>query len=349
MQHRLGIIGYGGMANWHRVNCQKIDGLSAKAVYDIDPVQKEKAKADGLIVYDSVDTLLADKDIDIILVATPNNFHKEYTIKALKAGKHVVCEKPVAMSTAELTEMIQVSQETGKLFTVHQNRRWDKDYNIVRKAIEAGLVGKPYTIESRVHGQNGVMHGWRAYKVAGGGMLLDWGVHLIDQILDMVKEPLKEVYCHMHRVKTPECDDYFKLLMRFESGLSVQLEVGTYCLQPMPRWYVYGDGGSMIVEGFNGGGKIVHAKNVELAWEPEIVQTSAGPTRTMAPRPQETLEDIPLPECEPEWVEFYENVVGVIEGRAELIVKQSEIMRVFKVIEAAFLSDEKGETVRVNL
>lgn len=71
--------------------------------------------------------------------------------------------------------MIAASERNHVLFSVHQNRRWDRDFRIVMEILKRGEIGKPYTIESRVHGQNGVIHGWRAYKVAGGGMLLDWG------------------------------------------------------------------------------------------------------------------------------------------------------------------------------
>ncbi len=349
MTHKLGIIGYGGMADWHRTNCVKVEGIEPVAAYDIDPKQLEKAETDGLIAYSDVDKLLANQDIDLILVATPNNFHKEYTIKALRAGKNVVCEKPAAMNSQELEEMIAVSKEVGKFFTIHQNRRWDKDFNIVKKAIEQGLVGKPFTIESRVFGQNGAMYGWRAYKVAGGGMMLDWGVHLVDQILFMIHEEVTEVYCHMHTVKTAECDDYFKLLLRFKSGLSVQIEVCTYALLPMPRWYILGDGGSMVIEDFQGNGKIVHAKNTETQWEPIVIQTAAGPTRTMSPRPKETLEEIKPPTADPQWIEFYANVINVIEGKAEPAIRLPEVQRVFKVMEAAFESNEKGIAINVNL
>ncbi len=349
LKHKLGIIGYGGMAGWHQTNCKRLDGFKAVAAYDIDPAQLERAKADGLTPYNSAEELLAQDDVDIILVATPNNFHKEYSIMAMNAGKTVVCEKPVAMNCGELQEMIDASKKNNVIFTVHQNRRWDTDFNIVKKAIAEGLVGKPYTIESRVHGQNGVVAGWRAYKVAGGGMLLDWGVHLIDQIMFMINEKVTEVYCNLHKIKTPEVDDYDKLILRFESGLTAQIEVGTYCLQPMPRWYINGDGGSLILNGWECDGKIVHAKQMELDWEPEIVQTAAGPTRTMAPRPKETLSELPLPEIKTDWIEFYRNVIDTMDGKAQLAVTPDSVMRVLRVIDAAFESDEKGTCVKVNV
>ena len=174
MGHKMGIIGYGGMAGWHHDNSKRITDFEVVAAHDIDAGRLEVAKGRGLKAYAKLEDFLKDDSFDIVLVATPNNFHKEMVIAALEAGKNVICEKPVAMSVADFDEMYNTAKKVGKLFTVHQNRRWDRDFCIIKKSIETGLVGKPYTIESRVMGQNGVMHGWRAYKVAGGGMVFDW-------------------------------------------------------------------------------------------------------------------------------------------------------------------------------
>ena len=349
MGHKMGIIGYGGMASWHHQNSARINDFEVVAAHDIDAGRLAVAKEKGLKTYENVEDFLKDDSFDMVLVATPNNFHKEKVIAALKSGKNVICEKPVAMTVADFDEMYATAKEVGKLFTVHQNRRWDKDYCIVKKAIETGLVGKPYTIESRVMGQNGVMHGWRAYKVAGGGMVFDWGVHLIDQMMWMIKEKVSEVYANLHMVKTPEVDDYFKAIIRFESGLSAQIEVGTYNLELLPRWYVCGDGGAVVVEGWDCKGRVTHAKQMDMTWEQEVVQTAAGPTRTMAPRPKETLEQLPLPEVVTDWADYYHNVLAVLDGKEELIVKPEEARRVIQVMEAIFKSSETGEAIKLNI
>ncbi|MFA7672830.1 MAG: Gfo/Idh/MocA family oxidoreductase [Clostridia bacterium] len=349
MEHKLGIIGYGGMGSWHHRNSVKVPGLKVTGVFDIDEKRLQAAKEGGLTIYTDVKDFLEKGDFDIVLVSTPNNFHKYYAVMAMDAKKNVVCEKPVALNISELDEMIAASKRNNVLFTVHQNRRWDKDYRIVKKILEDGTIGKPYTIESRVHGQNGVMHGWRAYKVAGGGMLYDWGIHMIDQMLYMVKEPVTEVYCQLFSVKTPEVDDYFKLILRFESGLSAQIEVGTYCLEKMPRWYVNADQGSVIVKDWSCEGKMTKASQIVMEWEPEIVQTVGGPTRTMAPRPKESLEELPLPEITSEWAEYYMNVLAYLEGREEINVKQSEIRRVMQVVEAGFSSDRLHQSIKCRI
>ncbi|HBQ63666.1 MAG TPA: gfo/Idh/MocA family oxidoreductase, partial [Clostridiales bacterium] len=284
MSHRLGIIGYGGMATWHHKNSGRVEGLTCTAAYDISPERLKVARESGLDTYSTLDSFLENGDFDIVLVATPNNFHKELAVAAMNSGRHVVCEKPVAMSSAELQEMMDAAEKNRVIFTVHQNRRWDKDFLIVKKAIEDGLIGKPYTIESRVHGARGVIHGWRAYKVAGGGMILDWGVHLLDQIMFMIRERVVNVFARLHSIKTPEVDDYFKVILTFESGINAQVEVGTFCLKSLPRWYVNGDQGSIYINGWNADGGIIRTRDSVMEWQEEIVQTAAGPTRTMAPR-----------------------------------------------------------------
>ena len=187
MKHVIAFIGYGGMAGWHHSMIREnFPDFTVKGAYDIRPEVREGMKQKGLYAYESAEELLADKEVDLVTIAVPNNFHKDYSIACMRAGKNVICEKPVTMNAAELEEVIAVSKETGKIFTVHQNRRWDRDYRIVRKALEEGTIGKPYFIETRVQGSRGSMHGWRGYRENGGGMLLDWGVHLLDQLLDMI-------------------------------------------------------------------------------------------------------------------------------------------------------------------
>jgi len=344
----MGIIGYGGMAGWHHNNSTRIKDFEIIAAHDINPDRLIAAKERGLKPYENLKDFLADDSFDMVLVATPNNFHKPMAIAALDAGKNVICEKPVAMTVEDFDAMNDAAKHAGKLFTVHQNRRWDRDFRIVKTAIETGLVGKPYTIESRVMGQNGVMHGWRAYKVAGGGMVFDWGVHLIDQILWMIKEPVAEVYANLHMVKTPEVDDYFKAVIRFDSGLSAQIEVGTYNLERLPRWYVCGDGGAVVVNDWECNGKITHAKDFEMSWEQEVVQTEGGPTRTMAPRPKETLEELPLPDVHTDWADYYHNVLAYLDGKEELIVKPAELRKVMQVMAAIFESGETGKAIKID-
>jgi predicted dehydrogenase len=102
------------------------------------------------------------EDTDLVIIATPNQWHEPYAIISMKSGKHVMCEKPATMSVAELDNIIACSKKTGKFFTVHQQRRFDPDYRAVCDVVKSGEIGNVTTIESRVFGERGVCFGWRA-------------------------------------------------------------------------------------------------------------------------------------------------------------------------------------------
>lgn len=349
MSINMAIIGYGGMGEYHHRHMPKDAGITVTSVYDIKPERMQIAQKHGLKPYESAEKLLSDRSVDLVLVTTPNNFHKEYVIKALKAGKHVICEKPVGLNSAELLEMMAVAKESKGVFTIHQNRRWDRDFLIVKKVIEDGMIGKPFYIESRVQGSNGIPGDWRCVKEAGGGMLYDWGVHLLDQLLYLVKSPVTEVYAHLLSIKFQGVDDNFRMMLKFENGISALVQVDTYCFEPLPRWHISGDSGTAVVRNWECNGSVTKAKTVKMNWEPSIVYTAAGPTRTMAPRPVETIEKLPLPAVDANWNEYYYNLRDVITEKAPLAVKPEECLRVLKVIDAAFQSSEQGICVKCNI
>lgn len=344
-KHKLAVIGYGGMGSWHCQNVsEKIPQICVYGAWDIRPEALDKAREKGLYTYSSLDELLEDREVELVTIAVPNNFHKELAIACLRAGKNVVCEKPVTMNAGDLEEIMAVAQETGKLFSVHQNRRWDKDYRIVRKIIEDGKLGTPYFIESRVQGSRGAMYGWRGYKVNGGGMVLDWGVHLLDQMMDMIHSPVVSVDAHLQTVFSEEVDDNIKLFLRFENGVSALLEMSTNCFVNLPRWHVSCTGGTAVVEDWSCKDKTVQLREDagQMAWDDDIVYTEAGPTRTMAPRPAYTTKEEALPEVETDWADYYKNIVDVIDNGAELIVKPEQCLRVMKVIDLIFESEKLG-------
>lgn len=347
MKHCLAIIGYGGMGDWHYRNItERIPEIQVKGIYDIREEAIDKAGENGLYCYKTITELLSDNDIDLVTIAVPNNFHKELAIACLIHGKNVICEKPVTMNAAELEEIMAVSKETGKLFSIHQNRRWDKDYKIVQKILEEGTIGTPYYIESRVIGSGRAMHGWRGYSVNGGGMVYDWGVHLFDQLLDLIKSPVVSVSAHLFSVFSKEVDDNFKVLMRFENGISALVEIATNCFIAQPRWHVCGQDGTFVITNWECEGKIVKlASNEVLKWENDIVYTAAGPTRTMAPRPDDTTKQLPLPEVETSWTDYYNNIVDVLDNGAELIVKPEQALRVMKLIDLIFASAKEEKPV----
>ena len=334
----IGIIGFGSMAGYHYACLKAHEQLVFKGVFDLNPQRMEEAKKLGLLAYASKEALLADAEIDLVLIATTNEVHADLSIEAMQAGKHVLCEKPVTMSVSELEAVMAVAKATGKIFTINQNRRTNKDFVLMKRSVEAGLLGKAYHIESRVEGSRGMPSGWRTLKALGGGMMLDWGVHLIDQLLYMINEPVTNVFCQGLRLVYPEVDDNFRLHLTFESGLTAQIEVATNNYITHPRWYVLGTEGTLQIDDWNCDGKIVRCIEKDSQWQDEIVYTKAGPTKTMAPRRPESTETILL--SEPLDVidhlsVVYENACSAIRGTAPLAITAEQALRVMKVMEEA--------------
>jgi predicted dehydrogenase len=345
MPIKLGIIGYGGMAGWHHANAVNVPGVEVVAAYDIDPERVKAAQDKELRGYGSLGELLGDKDVNVVLVATPNDVHCELVCEALKAGKHTICEKPVAMSLDELDRMIDTAKKHGKLFSVHQNRRWDTDFQIAKEVIRSGELGKVYAVQSRLHGSGGAMHGWRSEVKHGGGMLLDWGVHFIDQAYQICGyDDLKSVKCYTAKVKTEEVEDYFNLVFDRKSGGYYQIEIGTFVLKELPRWMILGDEGTAYINDFKRNGAYV-TLNSTIQDEPEIVMTAAGPTRTFAPRPVEVKVEHELPDPQAKWTEYYANIAEVIDGKAELIVQPWQVRKTMAAIFAAFESARTGKQI----
>lgn len=342
---RVGMIGFGGMAGWHRELIETIDGLEVGGIYDIKEERLKYAKSLGLNVYMSEEDLLRDETIDFVLVAAPNDIHKPAAIAAMRAGKHVVSEKPVTLSSADLDEMIAVSEETGRFFTVHQNRRWDEDFLTIKKVIEEGILGEVFRIESRVHGSRGIPGDWRQEKEQGGGMVLDWGVHLFDQILLMKGETkCTKVYATLTNITNQIVDDGFYAELTFEDGQQVFVEVGTSNFINLPRWYVLGQNGTAVIYDWDLSGKIVRASGMD---ESDVipVKTAAGLTKTMAPRRDDSIFTEDLPKVKSDIRDFYRNVMGVIRGEETPKVKLPEVKRVMRLMEAVFESASQGQAI----
>lgn len=345
MTIKLGVIGFGGMGKWHADNAPRA-GVEIAAVCDIDPAKEAEAQERGLTFYATADELLADPEVNTVILTVPNYLHKEMAIKAARAGKNVITEKPAALNVAELDEMEAACKQAGVLFTAHQNRRWDRDMLIVKKAYDEGLLGKIFTIESKLHSGNGYMHEWHLYKKYGGGMIYDWGVHLIDQILFMMPNAkVKSIYADIKNVLHDEVDDYFKIILKLDNGVTAHIELSTYILEYQPRWLAAGDKGTMIINSFACDGNIYRTGELLEKLPPQITETVAGPTRQFAPVPPGGIVTEPLPEVETDWVDFYRNVSDVLDGKAEQKVKISEVRRVLSVMEAAWESSNTGKAV----
>ncbi len=159
---RFGIIGYGFMGHNHGRTIGQLEDAELVAVCDNNEKQLYGIP-EGVTVYHDMDLLLEDQEVDAVIVSVPNNIHLETVKKAARAGKDILCEKPAAMSPQEFDEMMKVVHECGVKFSVHQQRRWDKDYRTAKKVYDDKSLGDVYTVQTKLYGFNGNMHDWHIY------------------------------------------------------------------------------------------------------------------------------------------------------------------------------------------
>lgn len=341
------VIGYGGMGGWHTRKIKNEMGEYAElvGVYDIKPERARVAEENGIHAFSSREELLSDERIDLVTIATPNDVHKEIAIDAMRHGKNVISEKPVTLSHDDLEEMIACAEECGKLFTVHQNRRWDEDYLTMKKLLDEGTLGKVFRIESRVQGSRGIPGDWRNQKEHGGGMVLDWGIHLLDQALMMtMPRKLKTVYAELTNVTNENCDDGFRTTLIFDDGLSFYVEVTTSNFISLPRWYMLGENGTSVLNDWDCSGKTVMVSDWENRDAVPIV-AGAGITKTMAPRTEDTIKEYPLDVQKADWGEYYKNVFKYLKGEDATLVTHDEQRRLIRLVEAIFKSGENNTVV----
>lgn len=345
---KLGIVGFGFMGHCDADMMQTFEDIDLVAVADTNPEQLKDAPK-GVETYGSMDEMLKKADINVVMISTPNPSHLEMVKKAAEMGKHIICEKPAAMTVAEFDEMIEVTEKAGVIFTVHQQRRWDKDYRIMKEVYDRQLVGEMYVIKSQLYGVNGNMHDWHIYPEMGGGMLYDWGVHLIDQILDMVDSKIDSLYADLRKVINEKVDDYFNILIKFKNGVTAEIELGTYYLTPKRGWFVGGNKGSAIIDGFAGEGSIVRTAHLLENVPGRITMTAAGPTRSFGPPEPGLLAEEPLPKVNVDHRNYFEHFLKAFHGEEDIIVKPEQVRRVLCVMEAVRESARTGEAVRMEV
>ena len=341
---KLAIVGLGGMGHEHARQLGGVSEIALVGSFDVREERQELARSMKLKAYPSLQAVLDDKALDAVLIATPNDSHRELAIAAMKAGKHVICEKPVALNSAELERIVEASHETGKLFLVHQNRRWDADYLTVKKILEAKTLGHVFHLETRVLGSRGIPSDWRKLERHGGGMMLDWGVHLLDRLVFLFPGKITQVFCKLNFPTGQEVDEGFHLFLTFEHGQTALVEVQTKHFQALPLWLGLGTEGTARIDNWNLDGEIVAVGHAEGDAKP--IQAGAGLTKTMAPRTEAGEVHLPLPKVTSDVRDFYRNFCKAAAGEAEPLIKNSEVMRIMRLMEAAFASHRTGTVVR---
>ncbi len=177
-------------------------------------------------------------------------------------------------------------------------------------------------------------------------MLYDWGVHLIDQMLNMVDSEVDSVFADVRNVINKEVDDYFKILFEFKNGVLAEIELGTYYLTPKRAWFMGGNGGSAIIDGFAGEGTIVHTTRLLENVPGKITMTAAGPTRSFGPPAPGVLYEEPLPEVHVSHKNYWEHYLKALRGEEELMIQPQQVRRVLSIMDAIRESGKTHEAIR---
>jgi predicted dehydrogenase len=348
----VGIIGYGLAGRvFHAPFVSAVPGLKLEAFVERRMDEAHRAYPETR-TYRSVEDLLRDPKIDLVVVGTPNETHYALAKQALEAGKHVVVDKPFAETSAQAEELIALAKKQGKVLAPFHNRRWDGDFLTVKKVLAEGQLGRLVSFESHFDRFKPIPreHTWKESAHPANGMLMDLGPHLVDQALALFGLPKLVTASVRTDREGSAIEDAFDIILTYDKLLVVCRASMLACLAA-PRFLLHGTAGSFRKWGLD-------------PQEPAIV---AGATVPRLGEPQEWL-------CEEEslWGElvvapvltapgtlvktkvqtdcgdyrgFYKNVRDAIEGTAPLAVTPEAGLAVAKVLEAARKSSAEHRSV----
>lgn len=338
---RVGIAGL-GRSGWgiHSKVFEKCPTLYRVAgVFDpIDARRKEAADKFGCKTYSDFDQLIGAEDIELFVISTPSHLHAAQAIAALKAGRMVVCEKPMATSLVEADAMIDASKGTGNLLTVFQNRRFAPDFVKVREVIQSGKLGRIVLIKMSSHSFTRRWD-WQTLQRFGGGELRNNGAHFIDQALQLFGEKEPEVICDLQRTLTlGDAEDHVKIILREKDSPVIDIEISHACAYPQNGWLVMGTQGGLYGSFSSMRWRYFEPKDLP----PRKVDTEPTPDRSY------NREDLPWKE--EAWdigqniksgeITFYEELYKTIRHGAVLSVTPESVRRVMWVIEKCCRSCE---------
>lgn len=245
---KAGVIGYGGAFNMgrHHLEAMRRAGMKPTAVAEIDPDRLEQARADYPRVgcFSTVDAMLRESDVEVVTLVTPHNTHVELALQCLKAGRHVVAEKPLAITTAECDRMIAQAKKNGVVLSTYHNRHWDGCIVNAVKRIRSGVIGDIVRIEAHMGLREQPKDWWRSSKSISGGILYDWGVHLLEYSLQLIDSDITEVSGFAHSgYWAPRTawggdtnEDEAFAVVRFKSGQWLTLCITSLDANPKPGW-----------------------------------------------------------------------------------------------------------------
>lgn len=246
----LGMLGFGAIGLEHAAAVSRTEGLRLSAVCDTDPARVDAARAFAPEVRGHGDgtDLLADDDVDVVVVSTPPNTHARWVLRALEAGKHVVVEKPFCLTVEEADRQVAAAADRGRLLAVYQNRRWDADYLALKRVVRSGVVGEVFAVETFVGGYGHPCNFWHSDEAVSGGAVYDWGSHYLDWLLDLLGPAVEWVSATAHKRVWHDVTnaDHTRVLLHYRDGVEAEFTVSDLAAARKPKYYVLGTRGAVV-------------------------------------------------------------------------------------------------------
>ena len=303
-------------------------------------------KYPGVKTFRTIEEMLSDNNIELVVVNTPSITHFELAMQAIQAGKHVIVEKPFTATVNQAEELIALAKKKNVKLSVYHNRRYDSDYKTIKKVLEEGLLGK--IVEAEIHYDRYVPE--LSYKIhketptPGVGALYDLGSHLIDQALQFFGMPLA-VFADItiNRPKS-KVDDYFDLKLFYPTH-RVILKSSYYVREAFPGYVFHGTLGSFIKHktDVQETDLQAHKKPGGTEWgiEPE---SQKGLLHTE--RDGKVIKELVKSE-RGDYNDYYDGIYNAIRNDAEVPVKPEDALNVIKIIETAFISNAEKRVVEL--
>ncbi|GAC1476090.1 MAG: hypothetical protein PVSMB3_17380 [Candidatus Dormibacteraceae bacterium] len=324
----VGLVGYGAIAQTHAAAIAATPGLSLAGVCDLSDERRKLAASEWSVrTHARAEEMLDDPDVGLVVVGTPPSVHFDSVMAALRAGKHVVCEKPFAIHVEEADRMIDAAAAGNRVLTVYQSRRWDPDYLALREVVRSGRIGEAFYMESFIGGYDHPCDFWHSDEAISGGMIYDWGSHYFDWILQLMLEPVRRVSANAHKLVWHDVtnSDQVRVDLTFAGGAQATFLQSDIASVRKPKWYVLGTRGAVVGE-----------------WQEEAVPADF-PSRVKVFRPgdggshEEQLQLSPRDDQG-----FYRNLADHLGWDEKLAVTPQEARRTVAVMETATQSIARG-------
>jgi predicted dehydrogenase len=347
----VGVVGYGpfgGMGHLHGLAATETDGLRFVAAADAAPERLVAARADfpELIAHDTAEQLGADPHVDIAVIATPPVLHADLARELLRAGKHVVIEKPMCLHRRDADEIIALAEALDLTVTVHQSRRWDRDWLALRRTVDRGDIGTVFNIETFVGGFEHPCRAWHSEESVSGCAIYDWGSHHVDWINLLYGGAPARVLCTTHARRWHDTTnvDHLSLWMQWDDGREASFRQSDVAAIRRPKFYVQGTDGT--IEGHY---RTVRTESVEpgRGYVEHHHHHAEAPVSLVVVRDEPGFglvrsELAPAPHAG--WA-FHRNLADHLLLGEPLAVAPGESRDVVRVLEAATLSGSRGGVV----